>query len=495
MIVLAFMLFSLGLSVFGTYQYSEMAFFLLPFRAWEFMLGSLLVLLKYRIKHPHWQHFLSFLGLFLIISCIILFNDKMSYPGFLAVLPTLGVAFIMLTPCCLLSQLFEMRPLQYLGNISYSLYLWHWPLYVIFGYYFNGRLSNQILLEIIILSLVLASISYYFIEEPFRQKQQYWSNKRLVYTFCFCCLLLYPTGRWIQSTHGAANAYRLSAKVLSYAKGSEDMPLETSRCLLGEKKMFLSGDQFCTYPGDPKKQKIFLWGDSHANAISDTVKNIAKMHQRQLITATISSCPPLLHGAVPTRMPEQCIAGNKAALQQIRAANRPLVLLAARWSTYLIGRNEKHDNNNDMLWSQKPNNNQNSINRFEHSALFKKTVIDTMCFLSDNGAQVFVLEPIPEIGFGVPGALARKEMYGTNQELRISKTTYQQRNQQILNILSEAKSKCDVSLLSPQSILCDEEYCQIEQKGHALYFDDDHLSTLGASLLKPLFEQMFKKNE
>lgn len=93
-----------------------------------------------------------------------------------------------------------------------------------------------------------------------------------------------------------------------------------------------------------------------------------------------------------------------------------------------------------------------------------------MCFLSDNGAQVFVLEPIPEIGLEYLG-FGRKEMYGTNQELRISKTTYQQRNQQILNILSEAKSKCDVSLLSPQSILCDEEYCQIEQKGHALYFN------------------------
>lgn len=493
-IVLISTLFSLGLSVFGSYQHPEIAFFLLPFRAWEFMLGSLLVLYQRRIKHPHWQHFSSLFGSFLILSCIMLFNERMNYPGFWAVLPTLGVALIILTPGYLVSKFLEIRPLQYLGNISYSLYLWHWPLYVAFGYYLNNHLSNKTLIEIILLSLILSSISYQFIEMPFREKQQYWNNKRLVYTVCFCCLLLYPVGRWIQSSHGAANAYRLSANVLAYAKGSEDMPSETTRCLLGEKKAFMSGDQFCTYSGNSKKPKIFLWGDSHANAIRDVMKQLAKSQQRELITATISSCPPLIRGAT-NLTPEQCIAGNKAVLQQIKETNKPLVILAARWSAYLIGRNEQHGYNNDMRWSQEPNNDQNSIKTSEHSNLFKKTVIETMCFLRDNGAQVFVLEPIPEIGFSVPGALARKEMYGTNQELRISKTTYQQRNHQILDILSEAKSQCGVTLLSPQSILCNGEYCQIEQKKHALYFDDDHLSTLGASLLKPLFEQMFKKNE
>lgn len=107
-----------------------------------------------------------------------------------------------------------MRPLQYLGNISYSLYLWHWPLYVIFGYYFNGRLSNQILLEIIILSLVLASISYYFIEEPFRQKQQYWSNKRLVYTFCFVVYYYIP------QADGSINSWR-SQCVPTFSKSAQ----------------------------------------------------------------------------------------------------------------------------------------------------------------------------------------------------------------------------------------------------------------------------------
>lgn len=491
-IILIITLSSFGLSTAGAYWRPEMAFFLLPSRAWEFMLGSLLVLHQRQITHSHWQHFLSFLGIMLLLSCTVLFDESMSYPGFWALVPTLGTTLIILTPGSLLSKIFTIKPLQHLGNISYSLYLWHWPLYVAFGFYLNNELSHPFLLGIITLSLFLAWISYRFVETPFQQKQEYWSNKRLAYFVCFGFLLLYPAGRWIQSTHGVANAYRLSAAVLSYAKGAEDRPAETDRCLFGEKTDFLSVDQFCHYPGDPMKTKIFLWGDSHADAIRDVVKHLAQKQQRQLITATISSCPPLLRGAVSSRTPEQCLAGNKAILQQIKATHRPSVLLAARWSTYLIGRNEKHSKNNDMIWSPDPNNNKNSMNESRHIALFKKTVIDTICLLRDSGAKVFVLEPIPEIGFGVPGALARKEMYGTNQELRVSKISYQKRNQQILSILAEAKSQCGVTLLSPQSLLCDKDYCQLEQKKHPLYFDDDHLSTRGASLLEPLLEQIVK---
>ena len=167
------------------------------------------------------------------------------------------------------------------------------------------------------------------------------------------------------------------------------------------------------------------------------------------------------------------------------------VLIAARWSAYLLGRNEVHGRNKDMLWSEQQAGNEDSLSIRKEK--FRKALLDTTCALRDAGARVFILEPIPEMGVSVPSALARKAMYGSTQEIRIRRDTYQQRHQTILNLLAETKEQCGTQLLSPQSILCSGDYCQIEQEGHSLYFDDDHLSKRGAALLSPLLEQAIVK--
>ena len=89
----------------------------------------------------------------------------------------------------------------------------------------------------------------------------------------------------------------------------------------------------------------------------------------------------------------------------------------------------------------------------------------------------------------MPSALARKSMYGSQQETRVSRADYQRRNQTALQLLTEAQTLCGARLIEPAAQLCPGDYCQIEQEGRSLYYDDDHLSGRGARLLLPLLEQ------
>ena len=491
-IICAITALSLGASVFGTHWQPEGAFYLLPARAWEFLIGTLLVLYHRQIKPTPWQSLLSLLGGFMLLGSITLFNEGMTYPGYWALVPTLGTALLIMTPGAPSSRLLASFPLQGLGTLSYSLYLWHWPLYVVSGYYLNGQLALWMSALLMGIAFLLGWLSYYLIETPFRQKTKCWSNRSLALLICCCALLLYPVGRWLQNSKGAPSPLRVSPQVLLYTQGSKDQPDDIDHCLLGEKRAFHGPEQFCQTAGTVNRTKIILWGDSHANAISDTVQRLSKSTGHPLIRATISSCPPLVRGSVPNYYtPDQCKAGNEATMYLIKENPGATVLIAARWSAYLLGRNEVHGRNKDMLWSEQQADNEDSLSVRKEK--FRKALLDTTCALRDAGARVFILEPIPEMGVSVPSALARKAMYSSTQEIRIRRDTYQQRHQTILNLLAETKAQCGTRLLSPQSILCPGDYCQIEQEGRSLYFDDDHLSKRGAALLSPLLEQAIVK--
>lgn len=488
-LILLLALISLGLSIFGAIWRPEATFFLLPSRAWEFLLGTLLVLHRQRIEQARLGRWPAGCGFILLLACIGLFDERLAYPGYWALLPTLATTLILMAPGGLPSRLLATAPLQWLGTLSYSLYLWHWPLYVACGYYLNGRPTASFAGLFILASLLMGWLSYRWVELPIRQNTHWWNYRRLGVLACCGCLLLYPAGRWLQSSHGAANAYRLSASVLAYAQGSEDKPKETARCHFGAEHPFQDAQQFCRYPGAPEQPPLFLWGDSHADALQAAVQQLAQARQMPLTVATFSACPPLLRGAVASQEPELCRTGNQAALAQLRATPGATVLLVARWSAYLQGRNESHEQDNDFLWSPDGSTRAGTMSTPRRIADFRQALLDTSCALRDAGVKVLLLGPIPEVGVSVPSALARKSMYGSQQETRVSRADYQRRNQTALQLLTEAEAQCGARLIEPATQLCPGDYCQIEQEGRSLYYDDDHLSGRGARLLLPLLEQ------
>ena len=164
---------SFGLSVVGTQTRPAATFYLLPTRAWELLIGCVLAVLQVRspdlIARSKPAPLLAALGLIAMVSSFFLIEGSDAFPGFQALLPTVGAALVIAATGirernCVTKRFLSLPPVTYIGRISYSLYLWHWPLFVYAQWYEIGTAA------IVICSLLLASFSYHLIETPFRSK-------------------------------------------------------------------------------------------------------------------------------------------------------------------------------------------------------------------------------------------------------------------------------------------------------------------------------------
>ena len=167
------MLVSLVLSVYATSYRSGMAgFFLLPFRAWELLLGGLAALeMPRRPLGALRANALALLGLGLIVVPCITYNEKMQFPGLAALPPCLGACFLIFAGThdqTLVGRILSSRMAVAIGLVSYSLYLWHWPLHVYARYVSWGPLSPGVIALLFVASFVLAWLSWRWIEAPFR---------------------------------------------------------------------------------------------------------------------------------------------------------------------------------------------------------------------------------------------------------------------------------------------------------------------------------------
>ena len=163
---------SFAASSYEVYHNAPAAFYLMQNRAWELLLGSVLAIGGIpKIANKRMLEMLGIAGLGLIVGSIVMLSKKSTFPGPGALAPCLGAVLILYsgaTHQTLISRLLSVRPLRFIGLVSYSLYLWHWPIWVFVTHYFvPSGISTVMLLAI---SFAVAVISWRFIERPFRAK-------------------------------------------------------------------------------------------------------------------------------------------------------------------------------------------------------------------------------------------------------------------------------------------------------------------------------------
>ena len=200
-------LLSLGLTEWGWRQFPDANFYLIPTRAWELMIGALLAFYLYYKTQTSGIicHIGSLLGLGLIIYSIIAFDESIPFPSLYAVLPTVGAALIILftIPSTLVYHILSTRIMVGIGLISYSAYLWHYPLFVFARIYSLDELSITIVCLLSISSLLLAYFSWRFIERPFRNKQRF-TRKQIFTSSIIASVLLILVGAAFTLSDGAA---------------------------------------------------------------------------------------------------------------------------------------------------------------------------------------------------------------------------------------------------------------------------------------------------
>ena len=217
---------SFVISVWSTYAAPDAAFYLLPSRTWELMLGSLIALGTPMISKAGLRQFTALLGVALVLTAVFLFQHDTRFPGLAALVPCIGTALIIIagmgSQSTAVGKLLSWKPIVAVGLISYSLYLWHWPVLVLAKHYLLRPLDGLEASVLVGFSLLLAYVSWRFVEKPFRGKDAL-LDRRGVFRWSGGAILgLIVIGLVFDETEGLSG--RLPADVAQIAAVADDKP-------------------------------------------------------------------------------------------------------------------------------------------------------------------------------------------------------------------------------------------------------------------------------
>ncbi len=271
------------LNVLVTESSPKTSFYLLPFRAWELGIGGLAAILKERsdfddLLHVKIKSFFSWLGVAAIIWSLVFITSKTPFPGTIALIPTMGVFILLMTgssektPLLLSPSKYLSHPLMvYIGLLSYSLYLWHWPILAYMVHLNIDKMSFVPFISAIALAALLSIVSYRFIESPIRAKTILATSGKLISAVAVVLILLVAVAINILSTNGAS--YRYNDKVRPYLMAPYDSQIGRCGALF---RVTHPNTEICELTSNSTvKKKILLWGNSHGDMWSDMLLNLA----------------------------------------------------------------------------------------------------------------------------------------------------------------------------------------------------------------------------
>jgi hypothetical protein len=401
------------------------------------------------------------------------YNKDTPFPGFAALLPCIGAALVIWTNSSsrtFVGKMLSVPPLVFLGLMSYSLYLWHWPLLVFSKYWYlpNSESSQVYHLKLVALSLLLAAITWKIIETPFRNRVVLRSRLQ-AYAFAGIALAgLLFAGLEIKHAHGFRSHWPEVALRYLDARDDKDFRVELDFASVKDRHLTSLGEK-----GEHRPIDLLVWGDSHAMSILHVLDALCLKHNVRAVAATHSATIPFLDYPCTTRysMRDDTVPYNWAVASYVKERQIKNVLLVAAWNGYLP-----------------PTANQDEKRKFS-DALAK-----TINFLHQAGARVFLMKDVPKQKYDVPRVLATAARFGKDtRQLGLSINEHRARTA-FVSELFDGLASPSVILLDPTTMLTNEAgLCRAEMDGRALYFAQHHLTIHGEMQLQPLFEPIFQE--
>ncbi|MBF0274058.1 MAG: acyltransferase [Nitrospinae bacterium] len=449
--------------------------FYLPFtRFWELMLGSLLAYLIIFQETGTFFHrrfvatnqslsrksveILSGIGFLMMTVPLFIGGSNKSFSAFLILIPTLGTLILIAVgkDSYLSRRLLSNSSLVFIGLISFPLYMWHWPL-LSFAYIIEAGLPDrEIRISLVLLSFVLAWVTYIFIEKPIRKKRGF-SGIPLTRGLCVVTLLL-----------GISGYVTFHFKGFNQRIAVNDFQTTS---LIGEKVLSKKTNLLGT---------ITVFGDSHAGQIS---KGLSMNGVNNLQSYVRGTCLPIKH-VYTYRRPTQfqtedtgCQPWIDNTLNDLIASkNIDVVILSTFYNQYLDGR----------IPISSP-----GLENHSAQEIFSLRLYETVKALSESGKKVVLTLDVPE--FMEACLPPRPYLFKDQSNCEISRDEEKkQLNVYASEIKKLVKEFSGVTLYDPRNLLCDKEKCFAKKGGAYLYrFDGNHLTEngvrlLGADLIKSL---------
>ena len=450
---------SFAISVHGVAGEHESAFYLLPSRAFELMIGMALALgFVSPIRSASLRQLASVVGLAMIGFATVLYSEGTPFPGFAALVPCIGTALLIHSGYkedTISSRLLATKPMVFVGKLSYALYLWHWPLLAYAAYEFGDELQFIHKAALLAVAFVLSVLTYYCVEQPVRGRvvfQTRLSAYAAGTTSLLCCLTFAVVAH---VTRGLPE--RLSPEAAALARSLPGKYATQSRCLSG------SPSDTCLIGDDGARNASFvLWGDSHARMLSKALAEEARQQNLAGFMVLGSGCAPLIS---PTDIPgvkKRCLSSSRRFLNLANAGSQfENIILASRWGMYLRRAPEE----------------------------FETALRHTVDRLLQVGRTVTIIGPAPELPFHLPQVMIKSLMRGQERDFSISYAAFREQQSHTLRILAELDLLPRVRVLYPHLIFCNSGRCKSVEAGQPLYVDGNHLSPHGAKLLTSLLRE------
>ena len=452
---------------------AKAAFFVLPARAWELGMGASLALALPAVpRSGGWSgSLLTVIGFVAIAAAVVIFHEGMVLPGTAALLPTLGAAAIIagvwLAPNSTTAKLLSGPALVFLGLLSYSWYLWHWPLLAIARAHALGMEDLWRDGAIAVVALGLAGLTYIFVEQPIRSRRFGigWSNLKVLGAGAAASLLIIAAA---QGIYVNANHLLSLEPFRRLQLAAEDEGWSVKRCQHRHRKFVaLIPRSECMHPKLPGRKLLVVWGDSHANNWIGTLEEAASAGGFALLPRWMGGCPPLL-GIVPitgSTPRHGCKSFNNAVsaeIEELQQEERLVgVVLSARWQAHQGDKAERLP---------------------DEEAPLTADLRSTLEFLAAREIKVLIIASIPEQDFRPPECLAMHSL----EFCSISRDLAESRRHLSLRAIHKAVALTkDALVWDPLPALCDDRACLAEREGILIYRDTHHLTYSGSRRLAP----------
>jgi hypothetical protein len=496
--IAAIALTSLLLAQYGSMNFATANFYLPNTRAWELLAGSLCAFLLAGGRQ-YKSNILSLAGLAIIVFSIFVYDDSTPCPSLYALVPVLGAVLIILfgSAGSLTARLLSTRPMVGIGLISYSLYLWHQP---VFAFARIRSLTEPSMFQMILLALAccgLAYLSWRFIETPFRKGsgvQLLPTPARILGSGAIVAALFIGIGFYGTMDNGLQFRLPADARIALAEQEHHDTIMET--CLFDKGEASLPHPVRNCLTKHSTDSKTMLIGDSHAAALAGEALRRFDAANADLYVMTHSACVGFSGFYVSNpKYRLRCNSFFTGIEGYIQKSDILTVIMASRWSLYVDG--SPFDNGEGGIEPLKPTYVDLFDRLSEHASqddparkarVLKQYVADIQKHL-DAGRNVVLVYPIPEAGWNVPELVAKSAMSGVgNLEFSTSYERYQQRNGAVIAAF-DAISHPNLFRVRPADFFCNsfiKDRCiNSVSAERVFYFDDDHLSDAGATLVVP----------
>lgn len=450
---------SFALSALLSERLGSAAFYLLPFRGWELMIGSVLALTPpEKLPQSRWlREAMAVGGLGMIAFAVLSFSEDTVFPGSAAAVPALGAGLLIASRGARVNMLLAWRPLVGIGLISYSLYLWHWPIMVYTKYYALSALDMWDSTAMVAASIAFAYASWRWVEQPFRHSGTA-SRMRVLYAGIAAMALASLIAASGILTQGFPQRYPL--EVRDYA---QRYTVENYYTLYDRGGCFLdtnSGQQVedyniatcADYSNDESNRiRVLIYGDSYAAHLYSGLQGQNGLAVKQF---TATSCRP-----IKTNIP-RCEEVRRYFLGTVLpASNADVIVISANWINYY-----------DKLGK----------------AEFQKRLQQSVNDLRAEGKRLVLVGQSPKFVSRIPHTLMVHGLQGQS-EVKLRIINMQNMNDAVKAVAAATNS----AYFDPLNYACDADMCTAVKDGAPLHWDAGHMTAEGSRFYaEPLAEEI-----